>query len=272
MKIFITGIRGFLGSQLADELRERGHRVAGSSTNPERPPRLRMGDAVDPAVFEDADTVVHAAHDFTPGSVDRNVAGSLALFEAARGRRQIFISSHSARPDAIGEYGISKYRIERAYLTAGETIVRPGLVIGPGGVFARTLRTLRTSRVVPLVDGGRDAVPILAIADFRDAMTGLIESGAPGAYNLFDEQMPAMREVVETVLRLDSRKALLVPVPFMAALVAIRTLELLHVPAPFKADGLRAVRLNRVCVHQSNLRELLPGVTSLEAAIRSCVT
>jgi len=272
MKIFITGIRGFLGSQIADVLRARGHTVLGSSTSPEHPPCLRMGDAVDPKIFEDADTVVHAAHDFTPGALERNVAGSRLLFEAASGRRQIFISSHSARPDAICEYGISKYRIEQAYLTAGQAIVRPGLVIGPGGVFARTLRTLRTSRIIPLVDGGRDAVPILAIADFRDAMVALIESGASGAYNLLSEEMPAMRELFETVLRIDSRRAVLVPIPFRVALAAIGTMEFLHVPAPFNADSLRAVRLNRVCIHQSNLRDLLPGVTSLEVAIRRCVT
>jgi hypothetical protein len=100
------------------------------------------------------------------------------------------VRSHSAREDAVGEYGISKYRIERMYLDGGETVVRPGLVIGSGGFvwataagytesadYAWSRQLLVTLRVIiPLVGGGRDAVPVLAIP---------VELGRRSAYNLF---------------------------------------------------------------------------------------
>jgi nucleoside-diphosphate-sugar epimerase len=261
MKVFITGIGGFLGSNLARALEARGHQVMGKTA------RVRLGEPVDPAVFGDAETIVHCAHDFRPGTLELNVAGSGLLFEAARGRRRIFVSSHSAREDAAGEYGISKYRIERLYLAAGEIVVRPGLVIGSGGLFGRTLRTVRNLRVIPLVDGGRDAVAMVAIADFSQAMVNLIESGADGTYNLFNANRPTMREIVDIVLRLAGRRALVVPVPYALALAATRAAARWKLPVGFSAESLGTLRLNRRPVHESDLRKLVMRETSVEEAI-----
>ena len=160
------------------------------------------------------------------------MAGARLLFDAARGRRRIFVSSHSAREDAVSEYGISKYRIERFYLEAGEIVVRPGLVIGSGGLFGRHLRTLRSLPVIPLIEGGRDRVPVLAVADFSAAMVNLIESGRPGAYNLFNETMPRMREIVDTVLRLAGRRALAVSIPYGLASAAVTVAERCKIRLP----------------------------------------
>ena len=260
--VFIIGVRGFLGSNLAAALEARGHQVRGSSRA-----AIRIGDPVDPAVFEDADTVVHCAHDFQAGALERNVEGSRLLFDAARGRRRIFVSSHSAREDAIGEYGISKYRIERFYLAEGETVVRPGLVIGAGGSFWRRMNAMRSARIIPLADGGRDGVPVLAIADFREAMARLIESGQRGAWNLFNETMPTVREMTSTVLRLEGRRALLVPIPYGPALAAVRAAEMLNVPLPFDSASLRTLKLNRKPVHESDLRKLIERETGVAEAI-----
>ena len=275
MKVFITGIRGFLGSNLAEALEARRHQVIGSSrdgSNGERSTaRIRLGEPVDPAVFADADTIVHCAHDFSPGAMERNVAGSRLLFDAGRGRRRIFVSSHSAREDAAGEYGISKYRIERMYLAggpaAGETVVRPGLVIGSGGLFRRTLRTIRNLRIVPLVDGGRDTVPVLAIADFCEAMVNLIESGRRSAYNLFNATEPSMREIVDAVLRIGERRALVVPLPFAPAFAAVKAAERWKVPLVFNTESLSTLRLNRRPVHESDLLKLVSRETGFEDAI-----
>jgi nucleoside-diphosphate-sugar epimerase len=271
MKVFITGIGGFLGSNLARALEARGHEVIGSSRDglngAANTARMRLGEPVDPVVFADADTIVHCAHDFRPGMLEVNVAGSRLLFSAGEGRRRIFVSSHSAREDAVGEYGIAKYRIERIYLAGGETVVRPGLVIGSGGLFGRYLRTIRNLRIVPLVDGGRDPVPVLAIADFSETMAALIESGRRSAYNLFNATMPSMRELVDTVLRLERRGALVVPLPFALAVAATKAAARLKVPGAFNAESLGTLRLNRRPVHESDLLKLSSRETSIEDAI-----
>jgi nucleoside-diphosphate-sugar epimerase len=262
VKIFIIGIRGFLGASLAGALQARGHEVRGSSRA-----SIRIGEPVDPAVFADAETIVHCAHDFRPGTVELNVAGSGLLFDAGNTRRRIFVSSHSAREDAVSEYGISKYRIERIYLDGRECVVRPGLVIGSGGSFGRSLRTMRNLRIIPLVDGGRDAIPVVAIADFCEAMVNLIESRRRGAYNLFNATMPSMREIVDTVLRLQARRALVMPLPYALTLATVKAAERLKLRLPFSTESLRTLRLNRRPVHESDLLKLVSRESSVENAI-----
>ena len=267
MKIFITGIRGFLGANLARALEARGYRVSGSSSEATHLARLRIGEPVDPAIFADSDTVVHCAHDFLPGALERNVRGSRLILEAAGARRQIFISSHSARQDAVSEYGIAKYRIEREYLEAGQSVVRPGLVIGAGGMFGRHLDIMRSSRIIPLVDGGSDPVAVLALSDFSTAMVKVVEAGGQGALNLFNRTEPPMREIVNTVLRLSHRRALIIPVPYSVAALGTTVAERLRLALTFNSGSLRTMKLNRKRVHESNLLELLGGETPFGTAI-----
>ena len=267
MKIFITGIRSFLGANLARTLEARGHRVSGSSSEATHLARLRIGEPVDPAIFADTDTVIHCAHDFLPGGLERNVRGSRLILEAAGERRQIFVSSHSARQDAVSEYGIAKYRIERDYLEAAQTVVRPGLVIGPGGMFGRHLHMIRNSRVIPLVDGGSDPVAVLALSDFSLAMTKVVEASGQLVLNLFNRIEPPMREIVDTVLRVDHRRALIIPVPYSLAAGGVAVAECLRLPLSFNSGSLSTMKLNRKRIHESNLREILGSETDLETAI-----
>ncbi len=275
MRIFITGIRGFLGSSLERALLRAGHLVTGSASTPDpsRPelPVFRLGEMPDPKLFGEADVLVHGAHDFTPGAQQRNIESARQLCFAAGPRRQIFVSSFSARPDATGEYGIAKYRIEQFFLEQGHTIVRPGLVVGTGGLFGRQLRFLTASPVIPLLDNGRSPVPVLALADYCQALRVLLESPPPGehAFNLFNPAMPTMRELVEAVLRSSGHRALLLPVSYRLAWTALSLAERLRLPLPATTAGLEAGRLDRQCIHRSNLPLLVPQPATLQDMLQA---
>ena len=278
MRIFITGIRGFLGSSLESALLQAGHFVTGSTSapDPSRPelPVFRLGETPDPKLFGDADVLIHGAHDFTPGALQRNLDSARQLCLAAGPRRQIFVSSFSARPDALGEYGISKYRIEQFFLQQGQTIVRPGLVVGAGGLFGRQLRFLTASPLIPLLDNGRSPIPVLALADYCQALRVLLAAPPPGerAFNLFNPDMPDMRELVEAVLRISGHRALLLPVSYRLARTVLSLAERLRLPLPATTAGLEADRLNRQCVHRSNLQTLVPQPATLQEMLQAALT
>lgn len=259
MKIFITGVRGFLGANLREAMQARGHSVIGSSSQPGEASLWKIGDPFDPRMLAGADALIHCAHSFRRGELERNVAAARQVFHAAQGLRRIFLSSHSARADAAGEYGVAKYRIERFWLEGGGTVVRPGLVLGPGGVFGRYLGALRKLSLVPLIDGGRDRVPVITLAEFREAMARLLETGDKPEYNLFEQAMPEMRELVRKIAASENRHARLLSVPWGVARATAQLLESFGVTAPFSSDSLRMLRVNRTQVHVSNLRELLPS-------------
>jgi nucleoside-diphosphate-sugar epimerase len=254
VKIFITGIRGFLGANLAVELRGRGHLIVDEAP-------MRLGKPFDPAVFAGADVIIHCAHDFAVGAMAKNIAGTRAWFEAGVKLgvpRQIYLSSYSAREDAASEYGRTKYALERLFLDAGQTVLRPGLVIGNGGLFAKQRLALLRTPIVPLIGGGTQPTAVIAIGHFTAATTAIIEAGRSGAFNLFYEAQPSAREFVRAVKTAAGQRAHFLPISIGLAIGLAGVVQLLRLPVPVQSDQIRALAANASAPWRSSLAELLP--------------
>jgi nucleoside-diphosphate-sugar epimerase len=257
VNLFITGIHGFLGSAMAEHFRARGHAVTGSARKAvEGVAALRIGEPFDAAVFRGSDLVIHAAHDFAAGAKEKNIRGTRAWFEAAAGARQLFLSSYSARPDTGSEYAETKYAIEKIFLDAGQTVVRPGLVLGDGGLFAKQRAALRKTPIVPLISGGTMPVALIGIGHFLEALGVVVEQGRSGAFNLFYARQPSAREFVRAV---KGGRGWILPVPAALALGAAHVVETLRLPLPVTRGQIRALESNASSPLTSDLRELLPG-------------
>jgi nucleoside-diphosphate-sugar epimerase len=257
VKVFITGIRGFLGSALAKDFRRRGYQVAGSGRiASEGVAALGIGEPFDPAVFGGAEVVIHAAHDWTPGAREKNIRGIRAWFQAAAGAHQIFLSSYSARPGVVSEYGETKHAIERLFLEAGQTVVRPGLVIGHGGLFAQQRAALDRTPIVPLIRGGDVPVAVIGLGHFVEAIGVLVEQRRAGAFNLFYPRQPSAREFVRAVKH---GHGWILPVPLWLALGFARMVRALDLPLPVDPGQVRALATGAASSWRSDLEVLLPG-------------
>src|ERR1043166_5897593 len=87
VKIFITGLNGFIAGRLATHLSASGHDVTGSSRAPSRVSGARiwaLGEPVGDEMLHGVDVLIHCAHDFTRGAGHATVDGTLALANAAR--------------------------------------------------------------------------------------------------------------------------------------------------------------------------------------------
>jgi UDP-glucose 4-epimerase len=171
MRIFITGVAGFLGSHLADRMLELGHEVVGNDT-------LIGGyrDNVDPRVefheldccnrdelakiMKNCDIVVHTAataHEglsvFSPDFITRNIfQASVATISAAianKVKRFVYCTSmarygeqsipfiETQTPAPVDPYGIAKVAGEEVLKALGEThgmewnIAVPHNIVGP---------------------------------------------------------------------------------------------------------------------------------------------
>jgi len=265
MNVFIIGVSGYLGNRLASHLESQGFTVAGSSraggATGGRVSRLVLGEPVDPAVFKSSSVVIHAAHDFRPGAIDRNIDGARACLAAAKAagvKAQIFLSSYSARADASSEYGRTKYRIEQMFLESGETVLRPGLVVGNGGLFARQRGTLLRTVLVPIVGDGTVPVAVVAVSHFLEAAEAVVRGGKPGAYSLFYDQRPTLRQFVRAVKRQAGQRCVFAPVPAGLAAVALRCALALRIRLPADPDQIKSLQSNRTSPWRSDLPALLP--------------
>ena len=279
MRIFITGIRGFLGSAIAAHMDARGHAVCGSARRAADPPptlrRMELAEPFDAAVFDGADVVVHCAHDFAVGAAAKNTGGTRAWYDAAAARgvqQQIFLSSHSAGASAETEYGRIKSALEPLFLRAGQCVVRPGLVIGDGGLFQKQRAALRRTPLVPMIGGGRQPTAVVGLPVFLAALAVIVERDLRGPFNLFYEPQPTYRDFVTAVKRVAGQRARFLPVPYHAALAFTAALQKLRVPFPVKPGQIAALAANTSSVERSDLYRLLsaaPGSFALEDALRA---
>jgi len=283
MKICITGVSGFIGAALARTLHAAGHDVTGTTSNVSRAQGLsvplsalctmRFESSPKKHFFDGCSAIVYCAHDFAAGAMERNVANTWRMRQAgeeAGVKNQIFVSSHSARADAPSEYGRTKYAIEQEFLAAGYSIIRPGLVIGPGGLFARTAQTLARLPIVPLPAGGLAPVPVIWLDDLLVVLTALLEKSIVGAFNLFLPQEPSQHEFVCTILEAEGRVPRTITLPTSFVVSMSRWLRSCGVGIPQCLARLETIHLNMSkSIHKSQLEYFLPSPLPLKEAITS---
>lgn len=276
MKILITGSSGFLGSHLGEFLHSLGHEVVGGLRGGDRKPSasaqisqfyvVNLEGEMDEKAFDGTDLVVHCIHDPSVGALRKNIEGTKKIAEMARGRgvkKQLFVSSYSANPQAQSEYGKSKYQLEQYFLSQDHSLVRPGLILGKGGIFLRLFRMVQKYPLLPLVDGGKDKVPVIDIQTFQKSFTKVLEKifspekRPMGEYNLFSKELVPLREIVFSIRKALNRRVLLVPLPSILLIPPLLLCQFLRIPLPINLENLRGLKINQRQIHQSNLFELL---------------
>lgn len=198
----VTGIQGFIGSRLADGLRDRGWDVRGVDLVPGAG-TTEIGDITHRGgweqVLDGADLVIHAAA-IVEETGDRslfervNVVGTRNVLEASADAgvgRAVHLSSivvfGDDFPDGVDEtapvrmtgtpYTDTKVAAEHQALAVAATgrlpvtVVRPGDVYGPGSQ-AWTVRPLEMMRgpVVPLPAGGSGILSPIHVEDLVDGV------------------------------------------------------------------------------------------------------
>jgi dTDP-4-dehydrorhamnose reductase len=200
-RLFVTGGRGYLGSELVRRARAKGLDVA--ATWWERPPEGLPGawaraDVRDAGAIAEAaagaDAIVHTAYRQSgPDAWSTNVEGSAAVAAAAAGRRLVHLSSdlvfdgmrgryvEDDRPAAIGGYGRSKAEAERrvAALHPAATIARTSLIYGGAEPGAQERLAREGTRF--FVDEIRSPVHV---GDLAEAILELLALDLPGTLHL----------------------------------------------------------------------------------------
>ena len=289
MRIYVTGVSGFVGGFLAEQLRQAGHTVLGCGSSdasrlaaPDGLARfdaLRLGTAAPDGTFAELDVVIHAA--YAPGKAQEavNVDGTVAWArQAAResAPHQIFLSSHSADAAASSAYGRQKYALERFFLDHGHIVLRLGLVIGDGGLFRRMADLMRRLPVLPMLDGGRAPTPVTSPADLAQIVARLLDTAAPPgnaadlAHNLFNAEPVSLRALLLELRRALGRRTLFLPIPSAILVPPLVLARRLGVPLPVDEENLRGYRANRGRLRASDYGRLrhepTPFTTMVDAA------
>ena len=279
--VLVTGVNGFIGSHLASNLARRGHRVVGSTSSEaglqvdtpgvDHKIVLRLGSAFDTRIMQGIDTVIHCAWDLRPDAMRTNIDGTKRLLDLAEQQgvaHQVFISSYSAHAAAVSDYGRAKRVVQMHCLDRGHAAVRPGLVIGAGGMFQRMFDTVARHRVVPLVDGGRARVPFIGLEDLQLCLAVIVERRLTGLFTLFSPCRVTLKGLMLAMRDAAGRRTLLISLPAGALLGPLWLMGKLGVPLPVGVDSVRGLGANVNVDDPSDLPAFVPRPHALAGLVR----
>ncbi|HMK90211.1 MAG TPA: NAD-dependent epimerase/dehydratase family protein [Methylocystis sp.] len=253
--IAVTGASGYVGDLIAKSL-QPGATVLGLVRRPATAEQIRWSFGCDREALarelraRGVTGLVHAAWDMSEsslGALERGcVAGSRDLLAAAHEAgvgRLVFISTISAFDGAKSAYGRAKLEVERAFLEAGGTVFRLGLVYGdpPGGAFATIDRAARKGRIAPLIGDGAapqylvDAATVGAVA--ARALHGDFD-GERQPITVASPEPIAFRELLRAIAASHGRRPILAPIPWRLLYFALLTAERAGLRVGVKSDSI----------------------------------
>jgi uncharacterized protein YbjT (DUF2867 family) len=265
MRILIFGASGFIGTHLAQFMTGAGHevialcrtgKVSGFSGETIS---WTLGQPIPLSTLVNVACAIHLVHDFAgeEGS-RRTIDSTLACIDCLRMsglKRQLYFSSYSAGPHAQSLYGRTKYAIEqRVKGIESALIVRPGLVVGNGGIYGRIRKWARLLPVIPLPNGGKGKVPIITVERLCvETLALVVEPDPVREANLFQPESPTLRQVVFDAALVGGRRPLILPVSAGFVMVGLRLASALRIPLPVSEDNLGGFLSNQSAKHRSTL-------------------
>ncbi len=265
--ILITGATGFIGSRLATLALERGYGVKTLTrsdwiTLPAVPIEQRYFGSLPAQIpleaLQGVDVVVHCAAEIEANERSAyavNVEGTWRLAQLAAGaggRTFIFLSSQSARRDALSAYGRTKYAAEQKLLSLDKLnviILRPGLVTGPGsrGLFQRLSHMVETLPLLLLLGGGQALVQPIHVDDLGEAIFRCAERGDElhqAVLKLGDSAGVSLAEFLQALAltRLGRRK-MMVSIPLGPIESVVKLAEGIRLPLPINRSNLQGLKL-----------------------------
>ena len=268
MKIYITGISGFLSINLVRHLLAKGyHQIAGIDLvdfdYPERDRIVFLQSDIRNlqdlrASMKDADVVIHTAAAlplYPPDEIySTDIEGTRNVIEQAREygvKRFIHISSTAVYgvPDhhplyetdavsGVGSYGEAKVRAEEIcaeYRDKGMavTILRPKSFIGPErlGVFAIFYEWASEGRNFPMIGNGRNHYQLLDVEDLCQVIECCIkkdEKKVNDTFNIGAANYTTMQEDYQAVLDEAGFGKHIITFPAAPVIVILKILEFLH--------------------------------------------
>src|SRR3954469_8957043 len=180
--IFLVGAGGFIGTRVGRALEEAGHRVIRAGRG-----EIDFARPADPAAWRErlrgADVVINAVGIFRESRAATfdavHVQGPRALFEACAALRLSVVqfSALGADENAASRFHRTKKEADDALLALDipSIVLQPSLVYGAGGASARLFAALASLPVIPLPDGGAQAIQPVHVDDVCTAVVAIVE-------------------------------------------------------------------------------------------------
>lgn len=222
---------------------------------------LQEPGSLETALEPPVSTVVHCAATTSETKVDYaqsfkvNVEGTRNLLEACRAqgvRRFIMISTQSANEQNPSTYGRTKLAADGVTRESSlaYTILKPSTIYGPGskGLFAKMLRLLDKTPVVPILGSGSRLIRPIHVSDLCDAILTCesCDLTLGKTYDLGGRDLVTYEDFIRAILHARGKRKPFVYVSLPVCRALATAFSLLKNP-PFTHDNVLGLNQNQVC-------------------------
>jgi NADH dehydrogenase len=304
-RVLVDGANGYLGTHLVAHLLEHGYQVRclvrKSCAQNETELLERLGAEVFRGdLTKDLDA---AAEAFTDVEIAVHLIGSVAprrgetfqqlhldqtscfarLCQQAQVKQVVMISTLGAKQEARSEYHRTKWQAESILRQSNLPVVflRPSLLVGrtvglrDSKLVNRYRLLIQSKRFVPLIDGGRNKIQPLFIADMVHAARRAIEqhAGQTGAaapvFELGGANVVSMAQFVQALMdSMRIQKRLISIPPGLAKVLAIPA-ELLQPTPTVSRDQVILATTDNICVQNDIWTHFQIEPQSLELSLKT---
>lgn len=252
MTVVITGANGFIGSHLAKYFQDRGWNVIALTRK-----EFDLNKQPDEKYFQNADALIHCA--YKKNSFEENIDGTKRLLEISRKcgiKKNIFLSSFSAREEAISKYGRQKFTIEKLFNSETDCSVRAGVVLGNGGLFRQMSEHIRKGKFIPLIDGGNQPMQTILIDDLVLIIEKIIMENYSGIFSIADPISISYKDFFTVLSQHLGIKPKFIFIPFSILDFFLSLTEFFHIKLPIARENVLGLRKAQVIDTKPDLEKL----------------
>jgi NAD dependent epimerase/dehydratase family enzyme len=179
----------------------------------------------------------------------------------------------SAQENSPTTYGKQKFAIEKLFSCSQDVIVRPGLVIGNGGLVKEMINFIKKRKVVPLVNGGKQPIQTLYIDDLILAIDKIIEKNLQGSFTIAEPSAITYEKFYRDINYAFNLNAKFISVPYTLFYVAIAFADALKIQLAVSKDSLIGLKNLRVYEVEESLKKLeIEPISFQDSLQRICNT
>lgn len=254
--VAITGASGFIGKHLCKHFANAGWNVLALQRTANNSSQART--TVIPYSIEEelspelnaANCIIHAAYITAQDDRDaynKNVIGAQRLLKWAEQdarRRVVFLSSLSALDDATSIYGQQKFHIQQLF-GVPHMVIKPGLVLGEGGLFGEMKKYLTTHSIVPVFGNAMQPLQTIHVNDLCKFIELVLEKDRAGTFVAAEEDPVPYITFYSEIARLLNKKIRFVRFPFWFIKMILRLASLFGIKLPIHIDSVKGLEQMR---------------------------
>jgi nucleoside-diphosphate-sugar epimerase len=270
MKIAITGSNGYVGKHLLDFFLEEGYYVLGMQRNYLSVQNnlsfsyYNLSDKVNFNDHKDIDVLIHCAFvEFSQKNKDADAVNTKAarnlISECSKTRTKIiYLSTFSAHESATSHYGANKFKLETLFKEAGHIVLRLGIVVSvDGGMFPQMLKTIRSSKVLPLISGGHQPMQFIDIKRLCEVIKKTIHyKGTVKEFNIGSCDYISMEKFYNKITSQLNLKRYRIYIPIWVMFFVIKFSKIIGISLPFNNENLLGLKAMKYIETMDSLLQL----------------